>query len=317
MGPGGLMHEWGSLRHTVEGRIADSLLGGNMWAFRVTGSGSGFDGDPVRLTFTPGSRGYGATAGLPSFDIDGTTVHLVDADRATSLIMDAAGRKTGTPLAVASINLDHIHHFGRSRRAARGETALERPSGIEWLNLVDGAPIARHISRRRGAQFPKLSGSDLIGPVLDRAHEKGARLAVLGGSDELTTDLTAQLAAQWPGIRFSGHWTPSRTALADPLACTRIAAEIRVNGADILLVCLGKPRQEEWIERYGSATGAGAVLAFGAVVDFIAGRVSRAPAWISRAGLEWAWRLALEPRRLARRYLVQGPPAYLALRRSR
>lgn len=288
-----------------------------MWASRVTGSGSGFDDDPVRLTFTPVSRGDRATEGLPGFDVAGTTVHLVDADEATELIVAAAGRRTGTPLAVASINLDHIHHFGRSHRAARGQTRPMRSSDVEWLNLVDGAPIVRHISRRRGTRYPKLSGSDLIGPVLDRSHQERLSIAVLGGSDELTADLTARLAVQWPGIRFTGHWTPSRTELTDPQACTRIAAEIHETGTDILLVCLGKPRQEEWIERYGAASGAGALLAFGAVVDFIAGRVSRAPAWISRAGLEWAWRLALEPRRLARRYLVQGPPAYLALRRSR
>lgn len=78
---------------------------------------------------------------------------------------------------------------------------------------------------------------------------------------------------------------------------------------------LGKPRQELWIARHGAATGARVLLAFGAVLDFQAGRVPRSPEWIARSGLEWAWRLGREPRRLAARYLVDGPPAYRELRR--
>ena len=65
---------------------------------------------------------------------------------------------------------------------------------------------------------------------------------------------------------------------------------------------------------YAALTGAGVLLAFGAAVDFLAGRVQRAPEWVSRRGLEWGYRLALEPRRLAGRYLLDGPPAYLKLR---
>ncbi len=85
---------------------------------------------------------------------------------------------------------------------------------------------------------------------------------------------------------------------------------------NVLVVCLGKPRQEHWIEQYGPLTGAQVLLAFGAVVDFLSGRIRRAPRWVADHGFEWAWRLGLEPRRLARRYLVRGPVEYLALRRT-
>jgi N-acetylglucosaminyldiphosphoundecaprenol N-acetyl-beta-D-mannosaminyltransferase len=81
----------------------------------------------------------------------------------------------------------------------------------------------------------------------------------------------------------------------------------------ILVVCLGKPRQEEWIAEHGYASGAKVCLAFGAAVDFLAGRVSRAPQWMANYGFEWAWGLVREPRRLDRRYLLQGPKAYLAV----
>lgn len=252
------------------------------------------------------------TGAIPTLDTDGVPIHLVTAEPALEVIARAASHETPRPLAVASINLDHLHHFGRhaQRRATTGD------GPVEWLNLIDGAPIAAYARRETGRAYPKLSGSDLIGDVLTLAEARGLSIAVLGGAPGVTADLRARLARDWPRVRFAGHWTPPRAQLTEPEGAERVADEIREAGPDILVVCLGKPRQEQWIERYGARTGAGVMLAFGAVVDFLAGRVTRAPGWISRAGFEWAWRLMLEPRRLAHRYLVAGPPAYLALRRS-
>ena len=96
-----------------------------------------------------------------------------------------------------------------------------------------------------------------------------------------------------------------------------VAAEVAAAGVDVLVVGLGKPRQELWIDRHGAATGARVLLAFGAAADFLAGSVRRAPKFMQDNGIEWLYRLGVEPRRLARRYLVQGPPALLALRRAR
>jgi N-acetylglucosaminyldiphosphoundecaprenol N-acetyl-beta-D-mannosaminyltransferase len=246
---------------------------------------------------------------IPCVDIAECPVHVTDEASALRVIADAARPPHEKPLAVSSINLDHVHHFGGGRRHL-GD------AGVEWLHLVDGAPIAHQVERLIGGAVPRLAGSDLIPRILDDAESRRLTVAVLGGAADVTSRLQQGLTAHWPGLVFAGHWTPSRGELADPADSTRIAAELRASGIDVLLVCLGKPRQEEWIDSYGLATGAGTLLAFGAVVDFLAGRVSRAPRWVSRAGLEWMWRLMLEPRRLARRYLIEGPPAYLAVRRS-
>jgi exopolysaccharide biosynthesis WecB/TagA/CpsF family protein len=255
---------------------------------------------------------------LVAIDIASCPVMLADEDQALRIIGEAARRPHPTPLAVASINLDHIHHFGGGRRTlgATRRNADGMAPRIEWLSLIDGAPIARQVQRFTGDDTPRLAGSDLISGILDDASERRLGVAIVGGASELTPVLREQLGQRWPGIDFCGHWAPSRSDLAAPDTSSRIAREIRDAGADIVIVCLGKPRQEEWIDSYGTATGAGVLLAFGAVVDFIAGRVSRAPSWISSAGGEWMWRLMLEPRRLARRYLIEGPPAYLAVRRS-
>jgi len=161
-----------------------------------------------------------------------------------------------------------------------------------------------------------LAGSDLIGPILDLAERDGIRVGFLGGSEETRITLLETLAGNRPSLKLAGVWSPSRAQITDPVASRKLAATVRNHDVQLLVVCLGKPRQELWIEANASATGADVLLAFGAVVDFLAGRVKRAPRWIVDAGMEWAWRLAIEPKRLARRYLVQGPPAYVRAQRA-
>jgi exopolysaccharide biosynthesis WecB/TagA/CpsF family protein len=244
--------------------------------------------------------------------VAGFPVDLISEHGALELITERWGRSDGAPLGVASINLDHVHHFGRA-----GASSGQRDSGrVEWLDLIDGAPIAAAARRLTGRPWPRLAGSDLIAALLDRAEHDGLRVGFLGGADETRQQLLAVLARDRPGLRVTGSWSPARHQVTDDPAARELAAEVRSAGVDLLVVGLGKPRQEVWIDRYGPETGARVLLAFGAVVDFLAGRVSRAPRWVARAGMEWAWRLAIEPRRLARRYLGQGPAAYLASRRA-
>ncbi|WP_157386689.1 WecB/TagA/CpsF family glycosyltransferase [Nocardia terrae] len=241
-------------------------------------------------------------------------VDLLDRDAALELVFTALS--DSDPIAVVSANLDHIHHFADD--AAWDErTAVGAPAGgLRWLTLLDGMPLVRTANARSGREWPKLSGSDLITPILEHAAEARARVAFLGGTAETHELLLPALAEQFPRLEVAGTWAPERAELTDRVASEAIAAQIKAAEADILVVGLGKPRQERWIAEYGTQTGAKALLAFGAVVDFLACRIARVPERVSNAGGEWAWRLMLEPRRLARRYLVQGPPALVRLKRS-
>lgn len=249
--------------------------------------------------------------------IGGVPVDVTGFDQAVDFIASRPRAHVDTPLAVASINLDHIHHFGTG---AKWEATLspstpprqDHPT-VEWLNLIDGAPIAVRARQIIGEWCPRLAGSDLIEPLLDRAEETGASVGFLGGSPQTQRLLRYYLRLARPRLRVSGFWCPTRNELSDPDACARLSDDIAAAKTDILVVGLGKPRQELWIAEYGPATHAEVLLAFGAVVDFLAGRVRRAPAWISEVGLEWAWRLVLEPRRLAHRYLIEGPAAMVTL----
>ncbi len=263
--------------------------------------------------------GRASLPGPARVTLAGTAVDLMDAAEALRIIEGHWHLDDATPLAVCSVNLDHIHHFGTGARwhGTGSHHAAPGSRPIEWLNLVDGAPIAARLERATGTAWPRLAGSDLIGPILERAQASGLRVGFFGGNEATHELLRERLGLERPALRISGCWAPSAAELADPARSRELAAEIRAARTDVLVVCLGKPRQEVWIAEYGELTGAKTLLAFGAVVDFLAGRVERAPRWVAEHGLEWAWRLTLEPKRLARRYLVQGPGALLAVRRSR
>lgn len=264
-------------------------------------------------------------------------VDLVDEDGAVERIIGhtkTISRVDGggvVPLSVVSANLDHIAQFGRGGRWHQTLGDSMRPTvqandgvdgavmetmRMDWLILLDGAPLVAQANRLTGRSWPRLAGSDLIGPVLDAAEASGASVGFLGGSYIIQRLLSRQLTKTRPNLKFAGLWSPDRETLADDAKSRELAQTIRDAGVQILVVGLGKPRQELWMAKYGNATGAQVLLAFGAVVDFLAGAIQRAPAWASAHGLEWAWRLALEPRRLARRYLVDDPPSLLQLRRN-
>jgi len=277
----------------------------------------------------------------PRVLLGGTPVDLFDRDDAVTTIIDHVRGPRSWPLGVMSANLDHIHHFGYHGPSARvpfvwahpeagepfpgtytsavhGETVPDRDASapeVRWLNLLDGAPLVRQATHLTGHPWPRLAGSDLIGPILDRAEAARIRVGFLGGMPDVLDTLRQRLAQDRPELPVTGLWSPERGELDAPHRCDAWARRVRDAGTELLVVGLGKPRQERWIVEHGAATGASVLLAFGAVVDFLAGAVQRAPEVVRDHGMEWAWRLALEPRRLARRYLVDGPPAFTVLAR--
>ncbi|MEV7604333.1 WecB/TagA/CpsF family glycosyltransferase [Paenarthrobacter sp. NPDC089322] len=245
--------------------------------------------------------------------LGGVPVKLMEFQDALQEITARAGDADSPPLGVCSANLDHILHFGAG---GRWNGAMEAHTSVEWLTLVDGAPLVAQAARLTGRQWPRLAGSDLVQPLLDEAERHGLTVGFLGGSERAQELIRDRFALDRPNLQVVGWWAPERAVISDERASLELAARIAEAAPDILVVGFGKPRQELWISTYGHRTGAKVLLAFGAVVDFLAGHVRRAPRWIQSHGLEWAWRLMLEPRRLARRYLVDGPEAYLRLRRD-
>jgi exopolysaccharide biosynthesis WecB/TagA/CpsF family protein len=234
--------------------------------------------------------------------LGGQRVDLLERRHLVQAVDDAFdGRRR--PLRLASANLDHVYRFD-------GEAELfESDDDGQWLVLLDGMPLVWTTRRRTKQGWEQLAGSDLLPELLGLCERRGAKVAFLGGTDELRHRLPAALEERWPGLTVTGHWTPARATVEDADASAALAAEIASAGVDLLVVGLGKPRQERWMAHHSAATGAKVTAAFGASAEFIAGVQQRAPEALSRVGAEWAYRLYKEPRRLARRYLAEGPVA--------
>jgi N-acetylglucosaminyldiphosphoundecaprenol N-acetyl-beta-D-mannosaminyltransferase len=186
------------------------------------------------------------------------------------------------------------------------------------LSLVDGTPVL-WAARVLGSPLPeKVSGSDLLEPVAERAARHGWRVYLLGAAPGVAERVKSILEADHPGLRVVGTSSPN-VDLSKPVSEQRdIIDAVKATSPDVLFLALGSPKQEIWAHRIREAVKPTVVLGVGASFDFVAGTSKRAPRWISAAGLEWLYRLGHEPRRLWKRYLVRDPKfAFIVIRQSR
>ena len=137
------------------------------------------------------------------------------------------------------------------------------------------------------------------------AEREGLAVGLYGGGGPVLERLQQRLAERFPKLRIPFAWAPPFRAL-DAEEDARVSEAITSSGVDVLFVGLGCPKQERWMAAHREALPC-VQLGVGAAFDFLAGAKRQAPAWIQNAGLEWLFRLACEPRRLWRRYLVHNP----------
>ena len=150
----------------------------------------------------------------------------------------------------------------------------------------------------------KISGADLIRVLCKRAAQKGYSVFILGGAEGVPEAAAENVKKEFPGIRIAGAYAPEWGFEKDQGQLDKINAMISEAHPDLLFACLGCPKQEKWIYENYKKCGALVCLCAGAAVDFLAGRVKRAPAWMSRCGLEWFYRFLKEPGRLFKRYFI-------------
>jgi N-acetylglucosaminyldiphosphoundecaprenol N-acetyl-beta-D-mannosaminyltransferase len=180
-------------------------------------------------------------------------------------------------------------------------------AGLQAVNaqaafvLADGAPLV-WASRWKGRPLPeRVAGSDLIFDLCGRAARDGHRIFLLGGAEGVAGEAALALSRRFPGLRIVGTESPP---FREPSAEEHAALLDRIRAArpDLLFVAFGQPKGETWIARHLQTLGVPVCVQVGASLDFVAGRVSRAPRRLQKLGLEWAYRMWLEPSRLAPRY---------------
>ena len=184
------------------------------------------------------------------------------------------------------------------------DAELRRITDDADLVLVDGQPLVWVSRLYRRPVKEKVSGSDLAIVLCRMAAEKGYTVYILGGKEGIADQAKAKMESQYPGLRVVGTCAPPLGFEKDAAELAKVREAISAVNPDIVLCCLGCPKQEKWIAANYHDVDARVFLCAGATVDFLAGNVKRAPAWISRIGLEWFYRFLKEPRRLFKRYFV-------------
>ncbi len=167
--------------------------------------------------------------------------------------------------------------------------------------VADGAPLV-WASRRREKPLPeRVAGSDLIFELCAQAARNGHRLFLLGGPPGVAIEASKQLQVRYPELQVVGTECPPFRKLTDT-EHNELIARIKATRPDLLFVAFGQPKGEIWIDENCQQLGVPVSVQIGASLEFAAGSIRRAPLWMQRSGLEWAFRLALEPRRLFARY---------------
>ncbi len=159
-----------------------------------------------------------------------------------------------------------------------------------------------------GSPLPeKISGSDLIRPLAERAAQRGWRIYLLGGQPGVAIEAKKILERDYPGLQIVGTSAPMIDLSRDVSVQKDVVDEIRAAKPDLLFLALGAPKQEIWAQRIRGTVGPVVMLGIGASLDFVTGAAKRSPPWMSMVGLEWVYRLAQEPERLWKRYLLRDP----------
>jgi exopolysaccharide biosynthesis WecB/TagA/CpsF family protein len=194
-------------------------------------------------------------------------------------------------------------HFATAHSLAE---ANDNPALSAALNAgmvePDGVPLV-WLGRRQGARMERVCGPDFMPALVKRGIPLGRSHFFLGGPPGLPEALASRLGKIYPGLRVAGAVSPPFRPLTSE-EDEALVAQINAAKPDFVWVGLGAPQQDLWVASHRSRLNAAALLAVGAAFDFHAGTRRRAPRWMQRTGTEWFFRLAMEPRRLARRYTV-------------
>lgn len=177
------------------------------------------------------------------------------------------------------------------------------------IRYADGSGLAIAARMARRAFVDNVNGTDMLPLLCAEAKRRGVTIFLLGGAAGAAEGSAAGMARLGHGAAIAGfhHGFFARGSEDE----ARVIAAINASGASIVLVGLGVPLQDFWIERNASRLTAPVLIGVGGLFDFFSGRVARAPAWLRSIGLEWTWRLAMEPARMWRRYVI-GNATFLA-----
>ncbi len=235
---------------------------------------------------------------VPAVSLFGLPVSRLDTAATVDLLLRAAHRELGrardAPFLATYLNPHTVNQSCEERGFAdelrRFDLLYPDGIGLVWAAHILGLALPE-----------RVTASDFLPDFCRAAAALGLRLFLLGGEPGVSTEAAEKLRALAPGVNIVGTHDGY---FASPVAERAVIEAVRALAADACLVGLGSPRQERWILAHAAELGAPLVWAVGGVFDFYSGRKRRAPRWMMQLGVEWVHRMALEPERLWRRYLI-------------
>ncbi|MDQ6834985.1 MAG: WecB/TagA/CpsF family glycosyltransferase [Actinomycetota bacterium] len=249
----------------------------------------------------PHSPSKPAAAGVAppqTIDVLGTALALTDYEGALDWMdaMVAAGDR-------GYVCVCNVHTV----MAALEDPELRQALHGSSVNVPDGQPLVWAMNSLGHRLDSRVYGPELMGRACARAAGSGQRLYLYGGRNQgALVQLALNLRQRYPGVKIVGGHSPPHRPLNDEDR-TAVIREINAARPDVVWVGIGVPKQEKWMAQMRAALDAPLLIGVGAAFDFHAGLVPQAPAWMQQRGLEWAYRLAQEPRRLWRRYTRYNP----------
>lgn len=209
-----------------------------------------------------------------------------------------AERGSGARL-VVTMNLDHVVKLRLNDRFRRAYQSA-------WRVTIDGAPVFAY-ARLVGVQVPeRITGADLYERFVDSLDPGMHRLFFVVSSSRVATCTAGLLQAHGFDPKALAFDVPPLGFQDDVEYSNDLAERIQAFSATHLILAVGAPKSEIWASENSKRLGDLYILCIGAAVEFVAGLKRRSPRWMRRAGLEWVWRVASEPRRLARRYFIDS-----------
>lgn len=172
--------------------------------------------------------------------------------------------------------------------------------------VADGFPIVLAARLLKKKRIQKIAGADLFAHFMSNMDQISGKVFFLGSSDETLDKIRNKIAVDYPNVKVGVYSPPFEPEFNEQDSATMIE-KVNLEQPDVLFVGMTAPKQECWVEQYKQQLDAKVLCQIGAVFDFYAGNVRRAPAWMIQMKLEWFYRLIKEPRRMWKRYLVYSP----------
>jgi exopolysaccharide biosynthesis WecB/TagA/CpsF family protein/anti-anti-sigma factor len=221
-----------------------------------------------------------------------------------------AWRQDGRPRQIATVNVDFLTNaLGWMPNAAPRHPELLEILRRADLVTADGMPVV-WLARMLGTPLNgRVTGADLVPALATAMAQSGHSLFLLGGRGDIGQQAADKLQQQNPGLRIAGVYSPfvhteGEAMLDAEVDDVEVVERINQVAPDVLLIGFGNPKQEIWFQRNRHRLKAGVSIGVGGTFEFIVGRVTRAPAWMQRSGLEWLYRITQDPKRLWKRYAV-------------